>query len=122
MRRGALRAGLAAALLLAPAAAGAHAVLVRSLPAPRATLPRAPERVELTFNERIEAVYSTASVWDAAGRRVDRRDAAVAAADPKRLVVSVAALAPGVYTVRYRVLSVDGHLADGSYAFTVGPR
>ncbi len=111
-------AGLAVALL-APATAHAHAFLVRSIPPPRTTLARAPERVELTFNETIEPAYSTVSVWDGAGRQVDRRDVALGVNDAKRLVVSLPALAPGTYTVRYRVLSIDGHLAQSSYPFTV---
>jgi hypothetical protein len=28
-------------------------------------------------------------------------------------------LAPGRYTVRYRVLSVDGHVVESSFTFTV---
>jgi methionine-rich copper-binding protein CopC len=31
-------------------------------------------------------------------------------------------LAPGRYTVRYRVLSVDGHLVEAAFPFTVGTR
>jgi copper resistance protein C len=33
--------------------------------------------------------------------------------------VSTANLAPGRYTVRYRVLSVDGHIVESSFDFTV---
>jgi methionine-rich copper-binding protein CopC len=113
---------LALAVLLAPGGADAHAFLVKSAPARRATLGQPPSRVELWFNERIEPAYSTVSVWDTGNARVDREDVAVAAADPKLLTVSLQPLRPGAYTVRFRVLSVDGHLVESSFPFTVGPR
>lgn len=112
----------AVALALAPALAGAHAFLVKSAPARRSTLAQPPPRVELTFNERLEPAYSIVTVWDASGRQVDARDAALAPDHPRRLVVSLPALPAGAYTVRFRVLSVDGHVVESSFPFTVAPR
>ncbi len=63
--------------------------------------------------------FATLSVWSEAGAQVDAGDAAVDAADPILLSVSTPNLAPGRYTVRYRVLSVDGHIVESSFAFTV---
>jgi methionine-rich copper-binding protein CopC len=97
----------------------AHAVLVRSSPAGRATVSAAPDRVDLWFNERIEAAFSTASVWNSAGARIDRQDVRVGPDDPRRLSVGVPGMEPGRYTVRYRVLSVDGHIAESDFTFTV---
>jgi hypothetical protein len=119
MRLRALLAGLLVALLAAPPAAWAHAVLVRSAPAARASLARPPERVDLWFNERLEPAYSKVSVWDAAGRQVDGADGAVDPAEPTRLSVSVPGLTAGAYTVKFRVLSVDGHVVDSTFSFTV---
>jgi methionine-rich copper-binding protein CopC len=110
---------LAAALALAPLSAGAHAFLVKSSPARRATLTHAPARVDLTFNERLEPAYSRVSVWDERGVQVDLRDGAVAATEPRRLGVALPSLPPGTYTVRFRVLSVDGHVVESSFPFTV---
>lgn len=99
--------------------ASAHAVLVRAAPARRATLARAPDRVHLWFNERLEPAYSSVSVWDGGGRRVDAADAGVDPGEPTRLSVGLPALAPGRYTVRFRVLSVDGHLVESTFPFVV---
>jgi len=118
-RRRALLAALAVASGLLPAAAGAHSQLVRSQPGRGAVVARAPERVRLWFSERLEPAYSTLSVWSEAGARVDAGDAAVDAADPAVLSVGTPNLVPGRYTVRYRVLSVDGHIVESSFAFTV---
>jgi methionine-rich copper-binding protein CopC len=108
---------VAVALAVLPAAA--HAVLIEASPAPRARLGRPPARVTLTFSERLEPAYATVSVWSEEGRRVDLGDSAVGAGDPRRLSVSLPPLAPGGYAVRYRVLSVDGHVVEASYSFTV---
>ncbi len=115
---------LAAAVLLAsipfaPAAGWAHAVLVKSVPARRAVLSKPPERVELWFNEPLEARFARVSVWDASGRQVDARDARVDPDDRKRLSVGLPALPPGVYTVKFRVLSVDGHVVESEFPFTL---
>ncbi|MCI0548694.1 MAG: copper resistance protein CopC [Candidatus Rokubacteria bacterium] len=105
------------AVLIPPALA--HAALVRSSPARRASLTRAPSRVELWFNEPLEAAYCSVSVWTAEGRQVDSRDVAVSARDPKQLSVGLPPLAPGGYTVRFRVLSVDGHVVESTFPFAI---
>ena len=157
-----LAAACLAALGLWPAApAWSHAYLVRSTPAARAVVARAPERVQLYFNERLEPAYSRVSVWDREARRVDADDAqvaigprqpgseipegwktvtadagisiaippewdaydfgetSVAPAEPSRLSVGVPPLPAGPYTVKYRVLSVDGHVVEAEFTFTV---
>ena len=80
------------------------------------------QRVELTFNERLEAAYSTVSVWSSASARVDDGKILVGPDDPRRLSVGLPGLAPGIYTVKFRVLSVDGHLVEGTFPFEVRPR
>ncbi len=71
----------------------------------------------LTFNERLEPAYTRVSVWDASGQQVDLKDGAVDLGNPKVVNVSLPPLQPGRYTVRYRVLSVDGHIVEASFAF-----
>jgi methionine-rich copper-binding protein CopC len=39
--------------------------------------------------------------------------------DPRQLSVTVETRTPGLYTVKYRVLSVDGHIVDNRFTFTV---
>jgi hypothetical protein len=108
--------------VLAPAVAGAHAVLVKSTPARRAVMHTSPPRVELVFNERLEPAYSTLSVWSAANARIDDGKVTVGPDDPRRLSIALPALVPGAYTVRFRVLSVDGHIVEGTVPFEVRPR
>jgi copper resistance protein C len=106
-------------VLLVPTGVWSHAVLVKSIPAHRAVLSRVPTRVQLWFNERLEAQFCSLSVWNAGGQQVDRGDVHVSPEDPKKLSVGLAALAPGTYTVKYRVLSVDGHIVEQAFSFTL---
>lgn len=110
---------LLALLLLSPVVAVPHAYLVKSAPARRAVLLRAPARVQLWFNERLEPQFSRVSVWDREGKQVDLGDAQVGPDDPTRLSVGVSSLAPGTYTVKFRVLSVDGHVVEDQFPFTL---
>ena len=112
-------AGALSASGFSPGAAPAHSLLVRSEPGRSATVTRAPERVKLWFSERIEPAYAKLSVWSEAGKQVDAGDAAVDSNDPILLSVSTPNLGPGRYTVSFRVLSVDGHVVESSFAFTV---
>ena len=114
-------AALTVTILLPLASTLAHSLLVRSQPERRATVTRPPEEVRLWFGERIEPAYARLSVWDAEGKQVDAGDAAVDPADPTTLAVRTPGLRAGRYTVRYRVLSVDGHVVESSFTFTVKP-
>ena len=116
-------AGAGAVLVLAVAAAvPGHAVLVRSSPQNRAVLSQPPARVELWFNERIEPAYAHLVVENAGGAAVDQSDVVVDREDARRVVVTLGPLPAGRYTVRYRVLSVDGHIVESQLTFTVRDR
>ena len=112
-------AGIIALLLLTPSLGSAHAYLVKSAPARRAVLFTSPTRIQLWFNERLEPRFSSLSVVDANGKRVDLGNAQVVVEDPKQLTVGITTLTPGVYSVKFRVLSVDGHVVENSFPFTI---
>jgi methionine-rich copper-binding protein CopC len=100
----------------------AHAMLVKAEPARRAALTRAPSQVRLWFNEEIEKDYASLAVQDAAKATVTEIKPHVAADDPKSIVLPLPELEAGKYTVKFRVLSVDGHVVDSSYDFTVNSK
>jgi len=105
--------------LCLPSLCFAHAYLVKSVPAGRATLFTSPAKIQLWFNERLEPRYSSASVLDSDGKRVDLDNAQVSSDDPKQLAIGVKQLQGGKYTVKFRVLSVDGHVVEQSFPFTI---
>lgn len=119
MRRSVFFVSVLGPVLLAPALSWGHAFLVKSAPARRAVLLRPPARVQLWFNERLELAFSRVSVWNAAGERVDLEDIRIDPDDPKKLSVGLRILAPGRYTVKFRVLSIDGHVVEGQFLFMV---
>ena len=106
-------------LLLFPHDVSAHASLVKSAPARRAVLFKAPPKIQLWFSEKLEARFSSVNVIDATGRRVDLGNAAVDAKDAKQLSVGVIPIPPGQYRIKFRVLSVDGHVLEEDFPFTI---
>lgn len=79
---------------------------------------QAPREVALIFTQDIEASFTTVEVSDAAGRRVDEGPPTVRG---NVMRVSLKALPPGVYRVKWHVLSVDTHQTEGSFTFEVRP-
>ena len=79
----------------------------------------APSQIKLWFTGALEQAYSRVEVLDAAGKRMDLGDGAVDGANRALLRVSVPALPPGNYRVVWRVVSVDSHVTEGQFSFTV---
>ncbi len=97
----------------------AHAQLIKAEPARRASLDKAPTEVRLWFNEEIEGAYTSLSVLGANKKPVTDTKPQVVSDDPKSIVLPLSELKPGKYTVKFRVLSVDGHIVDESFNFKV---
>jgi copper resistance protein C len=102
-------------------AVAAHAFLERAAPRVGSTVRTPPTEVRLWFTERLEPAFSTARVLNASDQPVDKGDPRVDPSSPQELRVSVPPLPPGRYTVHWRVLSVDTHVTEGTFAFTVAP-
>jgi copper resistance protein C len=99
----------------------AHAIVVRTSPAQSGVAAADIGKVEVWYDAGIRDAFAALAVVSASGERVDKRDAAIDAADATHVSVSVNSLAPGKYTARYRALSADGHLVSGSWEFDVQP-
>jgi copper resistance protein C len=99
----------------------AHAKLIKSDPGRRAVIKTSPKEIRLWFNEKLESAYSSASLSGDDGRPIPLGKATVSRDDPKYMVLAVEPLPPGTYRVKYRVLSVDGHIVDSSFTFTLQP-
>ncbi|HEY1260443.1 MAG TPA: copper resistance CopC family protein [Stellaceae bacterium] len=122
MRRLATALLAAAALFGAAHGALAHAFLDHASPAVGSTVPMPPPNVRLWFTQELEPAFSTLTVTDKAGNRVDRGDGTVDAKDPTELHAGLKSLPPGTYKVAWRVVSVDSHRTEGDFTFTVGGR
>jgi copper transport protein len=107
-------------LLLAlafPAAAGAHATLVRTSPGFGKRLQRAPHVVRLRFDQSVKALPNAITVYTAKGKA----ESGIARAGRDRRVVEapVRRLGRGAYTVRWNAVSADGHVVSGVFTFGV---
>ncbi len=102
-----------------PALASAHARLIHSEPAGEQVLPDSPRAVTLSFSEPIEDALGTIRVFDGAARRVDAGETTRAGSSVLTTGLK-GTLAPGTYTVSWRVASADGHPIDGAFVFHVG--
>jgi copper resistance protein C len=98
----------------------AHAFLDRASPAVGSTVHTPPTEVRIQFTEPLEPAFSTARVEDAAGGTVSTA-ARVDASERSVLVVTLGTLKPGRYKVIWKVLSVDTHVTNGTFTFTVAP-
>jgi copper transport protein len=121
VRRASLLTAVAAAALALPAAASAHAALLKTVPQASGTTNAAPPEVRLTYSEPIEPRFAIVSVTDAAGRQVTSGQPAAAAGSAETLVTPLRKLPEGWYLVFWRVISADGHPVRGVFTFAVGP-
>ena len=122
-RRKTLRSSLFLVVTLAlgmPAASAlAHSMLVKAEPARRAVLTKAPNQVRLWFNEKIEGDYASLVVLDDKKQSITDVKPTLASDDPKSIILPLPELVPGKYSIKFRVLSVDGHVVESSFDFTV---
>ena len=116
---GAVMVGVVTAMGLPVDPALAHALLVKAEPPRRAVLAKAPAQVQLWFNEEIEDAYSSLVVLDSEKHPVSKVKFQLAPDDQKSIVLPLPELAPGKYSVKFRVLSVDSHVVESSFDFTV---
>ena len=121
MRRALVLAATAAAALALPAAAWAHAALLKTFPEASALLDRQPKVVQLTYDEVVEPRFAIVSVTDKDGHAQTTGPPRLSAKDPYTLEVPVGHLAEGWYLVYWRVISADGHPVRGAFTFSIGP-
>ena len=105
--------------LLLPQAAQAHAVLVESLPAPKAEVAGSRIEVNLHYNSRVDAKRSRLALKGPSGLKVLEVRQGKTEAD---LATEITGLPAGRYVLHWDVLSVDGHVSRGQIPFTATER
>ena len=99
--------------------AGAHSVLVSSVPAADTTVVDFPMEVVLNFNEEVMVVGdqnpNKVEVFDDQGALVSGGTVVKGAS----IAAPVGITGNGLFNVKYRVVSNDGHVVEGSYSFNV---
>jgi copper resistance protein C len=117
MRRSAIAVIVTVLLVLVMGKAVAHAFLDHAEPRVGNKVATPPREVTLWFTQKLEPAFSSVTVTNAAGQRVDTGKARVSG---NQMSVSLRPGGTGTYHVTWRVLSVDTHTTDGSFSFQVG--
>jgi methionine-rich copper-binding protein CopC len=117
MRRLSLAGIIPLLLLLATCEAGAHALLDHAEPRVGNKVATAPREVKLWFTQKLETAFSTITVTNSAGQRVDTGKIRV---NGSQMSISLLPGGVGTYSVTWHVLSVDAHTTDGNFTFEVG--
>lgn len=101
-------------------AAQAHAKLTSTNPPAGAVVAESPKDLRLIFNEGLIAKFSGIELKTEKGEKIETGAAAADPADNKQLIVPLpAALADGVYSIKWHAVSEDTHKLEGAYSFTV---
>src|SRR5262245_8193693 len=117
MRRSSLIPAIPLLLLFASGEATAHAFLDHAEPRVGNTVAAPPGQVTLWFTQKLEPAFSSITVTNAAGQRVDTGKISVSG---NQMSISLRPGGTGTYHVTWHVLSVDTHTTDGNFTFQVG--
>jgi hypothetical protein len=98
----------------------AHAFLDHASPPVGSSVPASPPIVTLWFTQDLEPAFSSATVTNEAGQRVDLGNAQIPQGSPAELRIALKPLPPGTYLVSWHVVSVDTHPTEGTFTFEVG--
>jgi copper resistance protein C len=104
-----ITATLALFITLGAGTAQAHALLERAEPRVGSSVASAPRQVTLWFTQRLEPGFSTVTVTNGSGQRVDAGRPSISGSTMR---VSLRAGGAGTYQVSWRVLSVDTHTTE----------
>ncbi|HXZ60503.1 MAG TPA: copper resistance CopC family protein [Steroidobacteraceae bacterium] len=107
---------LAACLIVDTAQAHAH--LEKSVPADGSTLRAAPAAVEMAFSEAAQLT----ALWLQKDQEPKQAIKELPTGANRTQRVALPTLAPGAYTLTWRVVAADGHVSSGAVHFTISPK
>ncbi len=107
-----------ALILIIPVFVYAHIYIIETAPSEGELLKKAPEKVRITFVGSVEPVFSKIEVFDRNGKKISGKtryleDNTVIEVDLK------GDIPPGIYTVKWKCMSLDGHKQAGEYTFRI---
>ena len=96
-----------------------HQHILKSATAANATVKAAPASIQLWFSQEPEIKVTTVKVTGPGNATVSLTP--LAKRDSAEIVAAVkGAMKAGAYTVTWRTMAKDGHVARGTFAFTIG--
>jgi len=104
-----------------PIVAAAHASFVRSEPEAGSVLKTPPSAITIWFAEPVDARFSSISVLDVDGTKMNTGGVTGLPGDPNALIAMLPRLPDGQYTIAWKNISaLDGHSYTGSFSLTIG--
>lgn len=97
----------------------AHTSVVGTSPKEGEVLTVQPEQIILEFSELVTGKVVNIELLDPSAKRV-RVSKVEMLDDPTKIQVKIPNLNNGTYTVRWSMISADGHPSEGSYTFSIG--
>lgn len=100
-----------------PAFISAHSHMIESNPRENEVLHTIPSTVSITFNTPIQASFYSLVVYNKAGKRVDTNKSILKENKIENTLPD--SIENGSYTLKWRIVSNDGHPAEGSLPFQI---
>ncbi|MGN4446150.1 copper resistance CopC/CopD family protein [Bacillus cereus group sp. MYBK79-1] len=97
----------------------AHTSVVGTTPKEGEVLTVQPEQIILEFSEPVTENVVNIELLDSSARRVQVSKVEILDS-PTKIKVKIPNLNNGTYTVRWSMISADGHLSEGGYPFSIG--
>ncbi|MFE3974883.1 MULTISPECIES: copper resistance CopC/CopD family protein [unclassified Peribacillus] len=108
-------------LLLYPAMASGHATVISSNPSPNEVMDTLPEKISIQFSENIQPAFHSLEVFSQDGDKIQIQDSAISEQSEKVLEAKwKGTIDEGIYYIKWRVVSSDGHPIEGTIPFQFG--
>ncbi|MDW7613897.1 copper resistance protein CopC [Peribacillus simplex] len=108
-------------LLLYPVMASGHATVISSNPSPNEVMDTLPEKISIQFSENIQPAFHSLEVFSQDGNKIQIQDSAISEQSEKVLEAKwKGTIDEGIYYIKWRVISSDGHPIEGTIPFQFG--
>ncbi|MBT2647079.1 copper resistance protein CopC [Bacillus sp. ISL-34] len=108
-------------LLLYPAMAFGHATIISSNPSPNEAMDTLPEKISIQFSENIQPAFHSLEVFSQDGDKIQIQDSTISKQSGKILEAKwKGTIDEGIYYIKWRVVSSDGHPIEGTIPFQFG--
>lgn len=95
----------------------AHAYPIKTVPSQESVVQVSPDEIRVKFSEKIDTELSQLTLKDEKGTTVSGQKSGEG---DEWLILKIPPLKNGVYNVYWQVLSLDTHVTDGKFRFSVG--
>ncbi|MBO1000219.1 copper resistance protein CopC [Bacillus sp. SD075] len=108
-------------LFICPTMTFGHATVISSNPSPNEALDTLPEKISIQFSENIQPAFHSLEVFSQDGDKIQIQDSTISAQSDKILEAKWrGTINEGIYYIKWRVISSDGHPIEGTIPFQFG--